>query len=382
MARSKTHTVTVYAKAGYLYLRWRFQGVQKQLACQLPDTPINRTIAESKAKGIELDIATGTYDETLIKYKSKKNTAFTQSQKQSDLDGDLSKSPINVLVSHWLDANYSTWKLNTYLKYQALANIAKGNSKEFYKPVTTFSISTFTADIQKASKQPREVLKALSNCFNWLISRDIVTVNPFEKVLKTLPKDDWESNPKANAFTLENKQRVLDYFAIHFPAYRDFVEFLFLTGCRPSEAVGLTWEQVEFTDSNAVITFDRSISYRNGMAIYNQGSKNNKSRKFPCNSRLTELLLARSKMLDSQGYVFGNAPKNLHYPNFVKRQWKQAMIELSLEHTPYNCRDTFITEQIKANKPLSVICLWCDTSIDMIQRHYLDKQTALEIVPD
>lgn len=382
MARAKTHTVSVYSKNGYLYLRWRFQGVQKALACQMTDTPINRTIAESKAKSIEIDIATGTYDETLIKYKSKKNTAFTQSQKQSDLDSDLSKSPINVLVSHWLDANHSSWKLNTYLKYQALANIAKGNSKEFYKPVATFSISIFTADIQKASKQPREILKALSNCFNWLISRDVVTVNPFEKVLKTLPKDSWEVNPRANAFTQENKQRLLDYFAKNYPTYRDFVEFLFLTGCRPSEAVGLTWEQIEFKGNTAVITFDRSISFRNGLAIHNQGSKNNKSRQFPCNSRLTELLSVRAKMNDSQGYVFGNCPKYLSYPNFVKRQWKKAMEVLGLDHTPYNCRDTFITEQIKAHKPIAVICLWCDTSTDMIQRHYLDKQSAIDLLPD
>lgn len=382
MATSKRHTVTVYQKSGYLYLRWRYQGSQKQLACLLPDNPINRTIAESRAKVIEIDIATGNYDETLLKYKSKKSSSLSVTNNSDTTAADLSQASLQSLLNHWLDSNRSHWKLNTYLKHQALIRIAINNSKESNKPSTFFSVGNLTADIQKASKQPREVLKTLSNCFNWLVAHEIVQVNPFIKVLKTLPKDSWEVNPRANAFTQENKQRLLDYFAKNYPTYRDFVEFLFLTGCRPSEAVGLTWEQIEFKNNTAVITFDRSISFRNGLAIHNQGSKNNKLRQFPCNSRLTELLSVRAKMNDSQGYVFGNCPKYLNYPNFVKRQWKKAMEALSLDHTPYNCRDTFITEQIKAHKPIAVICLWCDTSTDMIQRHYLDKQSAIDMLPD
>jgi len=35
----------------------------------LPDSKVNRTVAEQKARQIELDIASGNFDESLRKYK-------------------------------------------------------------------------------------------------------------------------------------------------------------------------------------------------------------------------------------------------------------------------------------------------------------------------
>lgn len=353
-----------------------------QLSCLLPDTPINRTIAESRAKQIEIDIATGSYDETLAKYRPSKSASNKPKENPQDPATLSEDSTIESLVNYWLESSKTKWKLNTYLKHKALIRIAINNSKEVRKPFSSFSVSSFSSEILKATKQPKEVTKTLSSAFNWLIAHGLIINNPLSNLIKTLPKAEWEVNPRANAFTPDEKERLLNHLSEHYPHYRTFVEFLFLTGCRPSEAVGLMCDQIEFTDNGAVITFDRSISYRNGIAIYNAGSKNNKSRKFPCNPRLTELLSIRCRVLDCKGYVFGNNSKPLHYPNFVKRQWKKSMEALGLNHTPYDCRDTFLTEQIKAGKPLAIICLWCDTSVAMLQKHYLDRQSAIELMPD
>lgn len=52
-------------------------------------------------------------------------------------------------------------------------------------------------------------------------------------------------------------------------------------------------------------------------------------------------------------------------------------------HGPYSCRDTFtfITLQLLKGVPTGVIANWCDTSVQMIERHYLDKLKVSQLRP-
>ena len=52
-----------------LRLRWRYSDKRCCIALGIPDSPANRTIAESKAKQIELDIISGHFDDTLERYQ-------------------------------------------------------------------------------------------------------------------------------------------------------------------------------------------------------------------------------------------------------------------------------------------------------------------------
>jgi integrase len=52
-----------------LRLNWRYAGKRYYLYLGLPDTRINRIVAEGKARMIEGDMATGNFDPTLVKYK-------------------------------------------------------------------------------------------------------------------------------------------------------------------------------------------------------------------------------------------------------------------------------------------------------------------------
>jgi hypothetical protein len=50
--------------------------------------------------------------------------------------------------------------------------------------------------------------------------------------------------------------------------------------------------------------------------------------------------------------------------------------------TPYSCRDTLITTQILKRIPESLIAQWCDTSVEMIQRHYADFLKMMSLRPE
>ncbi|MDB9390539.1 Arm DNA-binding domain-containing protein [Microcystis aeruginosa] len=62
-------TVSVEECQGRLRLRWGFEGKRYALSIGLPDSKVNRKVAQQKATMIELDMASGNFDQTLKKYK-------------------------------------------------------------------------------------------------------------------------------------------------------------------------------------------------------------------------------------------------------------------------------------------------------------------------
>ncbi|MGD2184297.1 tyrosine-type recombinase/integrase [Lusitaniella coriacea] len=99
--------------------------------------------------------------------------------------------------------------------------------------------------------------------------------------------------------------------------YYPFVSFLFLTGCRPGEAIALSWGDV----LKETIVFNGSV-YRHGSQRFKTaGSKNNKKRLFPCNDKL-KTLLEEIKPVDvlSSDWVFPSLRgKDINYGNFSNR---------------------------------------------------------------
>jgi integrase len=70
--KSHKGVVSVLSQKGVLRLRWRLEGVEKRpvLYLGLPDTRSNRKKAELLAKQIEIDLAEGTYDPTMERYRA------------------------------------------------------------------------------------------------------------------------------------------------------------------------------------------------------------------------------------------------------------------------------------------------------------------------
>ena len=65
-------TVKVEVDKGWLRVRFTHAGKRYAFAIGLPDSEINRKVAEQKARQIELDILSGNFDPSLQKYRPQK----------------------------------------------------------------------------------------------------------------------------------------------------------------------------------------------------------------------------------------------------------------------------------------------------------------------
>jgi integrase len=152
----------------------------------------------------------------------------------------------------------------------------------------------------------------------------------------TIPMRAWPTTcpstqvePKPNAFSEAEREQILEAFrsderkGMTYGHYAPFVEFLFLTGCRPSEAVGLQWKHIAADHSK--IHFTGSVATYRPIRI--EGSKNNKKRWFPGSQRLTKLLQSLCpNQFTPETPVFPSPKGNLiNYNNFCNTPWNRIV---------------------------------------------------------
>lgn len=372
MSRNPHGAIAIYSPAGRLRLKFPrswYGGEQKYLTLGLQDNSDNRLHANNLVRAMEWDYLQGTFDRTFARY----------------LPGQPGVSTDLNLASLW--GEYCTYKTKSlkpatvhYLVKGLGHHIAKCPHQELSKAldVRNWLLNQTTPDMS------RRVIAALATAVKWGIKHQKVTisVNPFADMSTDIRVE--KSEARANAFSPDERARVIAGFETskHYNFYAPLVTFWLMTGCRPSEGIGLTWGQI--TDDCLRIRFDRSIIHISGKPIENHRSKTNRVRTFPSNEELRQFLQDRRDCeLKSNGLVFpSRAGKPIDYHNFGCRAWAKVVDPiLNRASTPYSCRDTFITEQIGRGVPIAVIALWCDNSTDMIQRYYLDPLALTHLKP-
>lgn len=380
-------TVSIIESNGRLQLRFRYGGDRKYLSLGLPDNPVNRKAALGNANRIELDILSGNFDPTLAKYKPQSSIAA--------VSPDVTPNPTPKIGE--------LWEAYTQYKASSLKETTKGYHTSFARlfqrvdDVSLLDAIAVKAALEKITTvyQAKRALMQLSAACKWGMKHGQVDSNPYEGMANEMPKYRYQLEPKPNAFTEEEREQVIAAFASHrgnwngrgytgigYAHYAPFVEFLFLTGCRPSEAIGLQWKHI--ADDGSFIRFEGSVTTAgNGKPTRVEGSKNNKKRRFPCSARLKKLILSiRPEKANPEALVFPSPKgKYITYNNFCNNAWNRIVDPIKPDTTPYSCRDTFITNQIFNRIPESVIAKWCDTSVEMIQKNYADFLKMQNILP-
>lgn len=327
-------------------------------------------IARAKARAIDSDITLNQFDSTLAKYgklPAAKNLKLVE-------------SPVPELRPLWdkfLDNKLPHLKAKSqeeYYKFSLLLDKIDGDLSFDALHTKTALLKITTID------QTRRLLQYLSACCNWGIKHRLISDNPFLGVSAEMPKRKSIANPQPNAFTEVEREAVINAFkcdrrsGTSYSHYAAIVEFWFFTGCRPSEAIGLTWNKISFDCTQ--VTFNGSIqTLADGSQVWSSGSKNNKSRAIALSNRATELLraIAPKNYLPTALIFPSPTGKPINYNNFTKRAWNAIVDPIKPDTTPYNCRDTFITCQLLKGIPSAIIAKWCDTSTLMIDRVYADK---------
>jgi integrase len=345
------------------------------LSLGLKDNPIDRADAEMKAALIRADILKGKFDESLDRY--------SPAAKRSKPDVAESISDIWDFYVNYKSAS---------LKDSTVNYMRTGLGKLIHDcPHQSITDSLFIRNWlleQTTSSMVKRIFTHLNAAVNWAIHHNLcrLAISPFKGMAGDLPKHKWEEEGSPNAFSLVEKSLFINKISNHqnpsIAHYDLFIRFLFMTGCRPSEAIGLRYSDIDLV--NGYINFGSSIVRINGKAIRSKGSKNNKQRKFKMNELLLNLikpLIIGNEFLDVLVF-FGLKSNEIEYGYFSRNIWKPIATEICQRNTtPYSARDTFITEQLTAGIPAAKVAAWCDTSISQIQKRYFDPNRIDDLEP-
>ena len=148
------------------------------------------------------------------------------------------------------------------------------------------------------------------------------------------------------------------------------MQFLFLTGARPSEVIALQWKHI----TNKSICFKQAVVRSPDGLILKQGLKTQNKRMFPVNAQLLQLLDGMREDLEVK-------PDDLVFPaptgkwidihNFRNRAWKTIIDSLDIQYRkPYQTRHTFVTMALEADVSIPQIARWVGNSPQVIRECY------------
>lgn len=357
--KNQKGSVVVSVSRGMLRIqlpRHLFGGIQKYLYLGLPDTPTNRSAAEEKARAIGADIAFEKFDTSLSRYRP----PTVERAKFSPSLGEL-----------WAK----------YTEYKAGHLAATTIKKDF--PHIARNIAKTCQDLNRAPKirleliemttirSAKKILMQINACCCWAAESGLIASNPFEKLKIKARKPPPDIQP----FTGEECDRIIQAFKENEPHYAPLIEFLFLTGCRPSEAIALRWGHVDAAITQVV--FCEAVVY--GVA---KDTKTGKSRNFPINPKLRSLLKStRPVTADNESLIFPSKTGLVtDEHNLLNRQWKPILELLSIRQRPiYNCRHSFISTCLAKGIQVKQVALWVGNSPRTIWEHYAGLISSEEV---
>ncbi|MEQ9359750.1 tyrosine-type recombinase/integrase [Coleofasciculus chthonoplastes] len=308
--------------------------------------PIALKHAQTICDKIALDIASGNFTATnngelALKYNPNAVSQFVKQAskgiKESLAEIQPEKQPtlIEILEKRLEKKYHSTDK--------ALINLLKKYGK----------------DINSIGDAERFIawIKASRKLANSTIQRYLNTLKAVSFYFNDI-KIKVEFKPQPKPFNAEEINAIINWFETskYYQHYTDYVKFLFFTGTRTSEAIGLQWKHIDFSRNLMFIYESLARAGENTGKRIRKRTKKNTLRQFPLSNELLELLQKRysqsDKSLESLVF-FSPTGKPIDDHNFSQRIWSKCLKELGIEHRPqYNTRHTFISHFLEKNKDI------------------------------
>lgn len=333
--KSSKGSVSITENKGRIRLRWRHQ--QKRYSLNLSIwNQLNLLQAKKTALQIEQDIITDNFDSSLIKYTSK-TSAAVQATPKSFVE----------LFEEWT-ISYKQMDCEIHTNYNACRNMLRKWSKVNQDNILsklnkeTFCNGTYNRRLT--------ILKSFAD---WLITKSYWKQNPFQLVQRKKVKH--VKLAKREPFTETEISKILhavknDTFCSNSSRYKHshyyaFLYFMFKTGVRNAEAIGLRVSSINCKDKTITIKEVMARSLKNTCSInrVRKETKNGKIRQLPLTSDLYEILtpLIQNKQPDDLVFVSPTG-KSIDDHNFQNRVFKVVLKNLNIpERTLYACRHTF-----------------------------------------
>lgn len=354
-------TPSLESYQGRLRIRFRVNGQQKAFSLGLADTSENRVKGESIASQMHFDMLSGNFDSTLGKYKPLNHLTVVESIKPKEPKA-LSTIDLWQQFSKYKFPRLATC---TKSKYQSVASLLERYDKDINNEEDVQDYIEYERKLGNSEQTIKDRLVLLKACGNWAFKKGLIQKNPFWESLELIkPKTRERLNP----FNSEEVQKIIiaTENSKYYSHYTSFITFLFLTGCRTSEAIGLQWKHV--SENFKSIYFYESLTRGE-----RKNTKTNKNRYFPCNKNL-ELFLKSIKPANA-------LPDDLIFPspkgtsiddhNFSQRAWKAILEDANVKHRkPYNTRHTFCSHCADAGMSAVEIAELVGNSPEVVLNRY------------
>jgi len=332
--KNQKGTVSVEDYKGRIRLRWRYQAKRYSISLSAYSKQ-NLFQAKILALEIEQDILTNMFDFTLIKYGGK------------DANPNKNSKSIVANFEDWVSF-YKQMDCEKHTNYNSTRNMLRKWNQVSQNNI----VKKFNAEIFCSSTYNRR-LTILKSFVNWLIEQRVWTFNPLLSVDNK--KNKSIKNPNRTPFTEDEIRRILDAFKQNTACsshsnfkhsdYYPFIYFIFKTGCRPSEAVGLRVSSVNL--ENQIITIKevlaRTIKHTSALQRIRKETKNGKIRTLPLTEDLSAVLTPVLINKHPDDLVFlSPKSKAIDDKNFQARIFRQVLNKLAIPpRVLYACRHTF-----------------------------------------
>ncbi|MHC5915106.1 MAG: tyrosine-type recombinase/integrase [Nostoc sp.] len=377
MGRVSKGTVGIENFRGYFRLRLPAsvaKGTSRYFSTGLSSTSENQKKAQVLAWTIEEDIAKDNFDWTLNKYKPNSGSLFQ--------------------AQEWVWNLEKLWeKYSEFMRSQlAETTFEKDYVRKFANHIRTLPTKDARQSIQIrdwllanfSTETTKRVLTYISACCRWAVRSKLLPINPFDGLAAEI-KNSKGKTSTIDPFSVKERDAIIAAFEAHklHKHYVPFVKILFYTGCRPGEAIALTWGNIN-VDCTAILfaeSYDTQLNIR-------KTTKTGKSRQFPCNARLRQLLLDIKPENPPPTAIVFPSPRGglIDASSFTSQVWKGCKSgkkiykgivtqlvetgEVSRYRPPYNCRHTAITEMLRHGMPVQEVAHICGNSPLVIWKHY------------
>lgn len=355
--KTKKGQVAIYSQDGYLRLRWRHEGKRYTIALGLLEhDAIAYQLAQQRANTIQLDMLSGNFDHTLVKYKPKK------------IESAPSTDPIDprCIYDSFLEFKRSQVSPATFKKYLSLLP-----DLEYIHPE---NVLQYLGDRNNPETVKRK-LEWLAQAYKYAgIDNPFQNVQQLHKVPPKL---------RARPFTDDEVKKILKGFSEQSPHYLPYVQFCLSTGARLQEVNCLTWSQI--SDNCEIIE----------ILDFKRGTK--RSFKLP-ELAIASLKLASGGDLDIENLAQNKAAKSfeggalvftsaeghkIDAGNFRNRHWRKVLEAQKIDYRrPYLCRSTAISHALASGaSPMSIAAV-TGHDVETLYRDYAGFIESSPTMPD
>lgn len=291
---------------------------------------------------------------------------------------------LNELYTYYLKRYKPTVKLQTFNQFVDRYNrLYKSNIGKYkLKSITPIIAQEVVNQLAKKYKSYRNYVQILSPIFDYGVILQVCNMNPFKLV--TFPKKDPRTihEPK----TVLTKDELFEFlYACNTvsPFYYTYFSTLAFTGMRASEALALTWEDINLKKGTIKINKTTIYNRLDKTVHVQNNTKTGIARKISIPQSLIDVLKQWKRIQSKNKYVFSK--DNKLYSSINVRSWIKTINKVLPEPlknkkiTSHVFRRTHSQLLLQAGVPMFYISKRLGhTNIDTTQEYYLTNTKELE----